>query len=208
MKKLTLFILMLFGFMLNACSTTVSCSQDETEVAGLCIPTELAPLERALLHIQEADNYRLDILIDMDFTSVTLTILFDENKVFYDFVDEVIYFQFIQGQCYEYTFDDANNRVEQIVSCDSNDQAYGFYRALEASMFELVQEGLVLKEAYHSIFEDFFAQTLNEPRVSNVRIELQDERIDSLSFNLSAQEDSYTFVMTFTEFENVEVSID
>jgi hypothetical protein len=204
--KLKILAALMLGalFLLSACSNP--CEGNEERVNGVCVPVLNTPLEKALFHIQNADNYALDITLQLDFTQVDLSIQFDETRIFYDFVDEPIYFESSAEGCFEYT-QIADSFVKTEVACSASTSAYGFYLNFEASMFESEEDGFRMLEEYHTIIEDFFSQTLTNPNVSSVELTLMNERLNQLKFTLQSEQDRYEFTLTFSNFDSVTVNL-
>jgi predicted small lipoprotein YifL len=193
MKKSLFFLLIIIAlFTLSACNDSG--------------PRLKTPLEKALHHIQNADNYQLNIEINLDFVRVDLSILFDQNIIRYDFVDDVIYFVREKNDCIEYTSSDGVF-LKQIIPCEMTSMTYGFYLNFTPSMFESHEQMYQMRSEHFDVLNQFFAQTLLNPSVSNVFLILRDNQVEQLLFKLQADEDVYDFILTFTNFDLIEVDL-
>lgn len=192
MKRIQLFLSFLGVFLLVACNPF---AKPDT------------PLQSALDHVREARNYRVSIDIDMDFLTQHIDMRFAGDLVYYAYGDAVVYYERDGLRCYVYESLEGVYSRSEIVCDDAGNETYGFYRSFSADWFELEGSTYHLLNEHYQDFAAFFHQTMPQATVEDVVLTLKNDRLDTITFLLKVDEDTFTFSMTFSAYGQVDVTL-
>lgn len=164
-------------------------------------------LEKALDHIREAKNYRVSIEVDMDFLTQYIDMQFAGDLVYYAYGDDEVYYERDGLRCFVYESIEGLYSRSEIVCDDVENESYGFYRTFSADWFELSGSTYHLRDNHHQDFATFFHQAFPHAEVEDAILTLTNDRLDTITFLLKVDDDTFTFNMTFSAFGQVDIKL-
>jgi|GEM_PF-2698571 len=184
----------------------VSCPAGYKLEDGECVEIVLTPLEAAIKSLNEAENYALDVSIDLDFVRVTMELRFTDSISYANISGEET-FWWKNGTLCMQTTNASGNWVEETIPCMEQNNVYDFHRDFEATWFYLEDGQYRLNLDRYGSLHQFFNTELPGAVVSNFVATIEGRMFDTFVFNVTANQKIYRFEMTYSSFGEVELTI-
>jgi len=196
-------------FVLASCQqeevpTVINCGDDEILVDGVCEQVK-SDFEKTFDATDLMSNYTLTISIQQLADLYEMTMMVDGEKSSFEMDDQIEYFE-KQGTMIDRYYPVGEGYRKESIS-QSQNNAFHFFKDLEASWFQTVSGKNFLKTEYNDEVAQFFQSEFPGSTVSNLELVVGDTYFEQIIFDVTVDSVMYRFTLTLSAVGTTTVTL-